>query len=278
VIADDSRARTETLIRKWGIAVEAIRETETSILAFGVRRRRAMVLKVARQGDELRSGEVLAAFRGNGVARVYELADGAVLLELAIPGTPLEGLVIDGRDEEATEVLADLIERMAGGSPPEDCPTAQDWGKAFDRYAASGDERIPRDLVESASRCYARLANSQRQVRLLHGDLHHGNVLSDSRRGWLAIDPKGVVGEIEFEIGAVLRNPVERPDQFVSEETIENRCGVLVRRLNLDRERLLRWAFSQAVLSAVWSVEDGSVVDMKSPALSVATSIGRILA
>jgi len=137
---------------------------------------------------------------------------------------------------------------------------------------------IPRDLVESASRCYARLANSQRQVRLLHGDLHHGNVLSDSRRGWLAIDPKGVVGEIEFEIGAVLRNPVERPDLFVSEETIENRCGVLVRRLNLDRERLLQWAFAQAVLSAIWSVEDGSVVDMKSPALSLATIIGRILA
>jgi streptomycin 6-kinase len=278
VIADDSRARTETLIRKWGIAVEAIRETETSILAFGVRRRRAVVLKVARQGDELRSGEVLAAFRGNGVARVYELADGAVLLERAIPGTPLEGLVIDGRDEEATEVLAELIERMALGSPPEDCPTAQDWGKAFDRYAASGDERIPRDLVESASRCYARLVNSQRQMRLLHGDLHHGNVLSDSRRGWLAIDPKGVVGEIEFEIGAVLRNPVERPDLFVSEETIENRCGVLVRRLNLDRERLLQWAFAQAVLSAIWSVEDGSVIDMKSTALSLATIIGRILA
>jgi streptomycin 6-kinase len=278
MIADDSRARTETLIRKWGIAVEAIRETETSILAFGVRRRRAVVLKVARQGDELRSGEVLAAFRGNGAARVYELADGAALLERAIPGTPLEGLVIDGRDEEATGILADLIERMAGGSPPVDCPTAQDWGKAFDRYAASGDERVPRDLVESASRCYARLAISQRQTRLLHGDLHHGNVLSDSRRGWLAIDPKGVIGEIEFEIGAVLRNPVERPDLFVSEKTIENRCGVLVRRLSLDRERLLQWAFAQAVLSAVWSVEDGSVVDMKSPALSLATIISRILA
>ena len=70
---------------------------------------------------------------------------------------------------------------------------------------------------------YVDLSGSQRSTRLLHGDLQHYNVLFDTDRGWLAIDPKGVVGELEHEIGAVLRNPDERPDLFLSSSVIERR-------------------------------------------------------
>lgn len=65
-----------------------------------------------------------------------------------------------------------------------------------------------------------KLAASQDETTLLHGDLHHYNVLSDVRRGWLAIDPKGVIGEVEYEAGAIFRNPNEMPDLF----TIAKRC------------------------------------------------------
>ena len=61
--------------------------------------------------------------------------------------------------------------------------------------------------VERAQRLYVGLCASQTSTRLLHGDLHHYNILRDGDRGWVAIDPKGVVGEVEYEIGAALRNP-----------------------------------------------------------------------
>ena len=79
------------------------------------------------------------------------------------------------------------------------------------RYAAAGDERIPRALLDPAQRIYADLVRRSAMPALLHGDLHHYNVLSDRARGWCAIDPKGVVGELEYELGAALRNPIDRP-------------------------------------------------------------------
>lgn len=103
------------------------------------------------------------------------------------------------------------------------------------------------------------------------------NVLFDSDRGWLAIDPKGVVGEVEHEIGAALRNPFEQPDLFASRSTIERRLKQFTRRLNLDYERTLAWGFAQAVLSAIWGIEDGFVVDATNPSLRLAEVIRPML-
>ena len=71
---------------------------------------------------------------------------------------------------------------------------------------------------------FAELCASQRGVRLLHGDLQHYNVLFDRRRGWVSIDPKGVLGEPEYEIGAALRNPA-RPALYAVRAIVERGCG-----------------------------------------------------
>ena len=267
--------------REWGVVVERIIETQTSTIAFGLRDSQSVVLKVIKDaGDEWRSGEVLAAFNGNGVVRVYEHAPGAVLMEHLIPGNSLVSLVINGKDEEATDILADVMQRMSSiessrfkdGSPMP-FPTIQDWAKGFDRYPASRDNQIPRQLVENAQKVYLELAASQRHTHLLHGDLQHYNVLFDSARGWVAIDPKGVIGEIEYDIGAALRNPVERPDLFLSRSTVDRRLKQFTNKLNLDFERALAWTFAQAVLSAIWDVEDGFEVDATNPSLRLANII-----
>jgi streptomycin 6-kinase len=127
--------------------------------------------------------------------------------------------------------------------------------------------------VTEGHRWFAELASSQRNARLLHGDLHHYNVLADSQRGWLAIDPKGVIGEPEYEIGAVLRNPHERPDLFISASAIERRLTRFAKRLNLDLQRALAWGFAQAVLSAIWSIEDGFAVDAGHSSIRLANTL-----
>lgn len=267
-------------------------ETESSVIAFGTRAideaasrgRQEVVLKIVKQpGDEWHSGEVLAAFNGNGFVRVYEHAPGAVLLQRLRPGNSLVDLSLHGRDAEATEILANVIQQASSvdlatserespehRSPLQHCPTIHDWAKGFDRYIATGDKQIPMDLVRAGQRVYRDLCASQRQPILLHGDLQHYNVLFDSDRGWLAIDPKGVFGEIEYEIGAALRNPLAQPQLFLLPATVERRLGQFTRRLNLNYERTLAWGFAQAVLSAIWEVEDGFAVDAMNPALKLA--------
>jgi len=279
--------RVDERVRDWGVVVQDTLETETSFLAFGKRGDQPVVLKVIRHpGDEWGCGAVMAAFDGRGMARVYECIEGAALLERLNPGTSLASIALDGRDEEATEILADVIDRMSRPSESSDEPSrealkafvsAQDWGKGFQRYLASGDRQIPASLVEQARQLYFDLCSSQRGVRLLHGDLQHYNILFDSDRGWLAIDPKGVMGEVEYEIGAGLRNPVEKPELFASPEAVERRLRCFEAKLKLNSDRALAWGFAQAVLSAIWSVEDGFAVDAGNPSLRLANAIRPIM-
>jgi streptomycin 6-kinase len=264
--------------RAWRLEVEDVFETETSAIAFVSRGGHALVLKVVKRPcDEWHSGEVLAAFEGSGFVRAYEHAPGAVLLERLRPGNSLVEMALNERDEEATSILADIMQQMAARAPsisqrelPNACATVHDWAEAFARYLVTGDEQVPKVLVEAGQNVYLDLCASQRQPRLLHGDLQHYNVLFDSDRGWLAIDPKGVVGEIEYEIGAALRNPIERPELFLARSTIERRLRQFTDRLAIDYERTLQWAFAQAVLSAIWGVEDGFAVDSANPGLRLA--------
>ena len=275
--------RIESHAGEWEVSIEDPFETESSVIAFGVRHDKPVVLKVIkRTGDEWYSGQILEAFDGEGAARVYKHVPGALLMERLRPGNSLAEIALNGRDEEATNILAEVIQRMSvpssrcqpGLTPA--CATVEDWAKGFERYLSTGDEQIPKPLVAAGQATYLNLCASQDRRHLLHGDLQHYNVLWDSDRGWLAIDPKGVTGELAYEVGAAMRNPYESPSLFTSRATIERRLAQFTNKLNLDYKRALRWAFAQAVLSAIWMVEDGFAVN-ESNSLQLADIIRSML-
>lgn len=264
----------------WRVTVDDVFETPSSLVAYGRRASEQIVLKVVkRPGDEWRSGEVLAEFAGHGVVRVYEHIGGAVLVERLTPGNSLVDLTLSGHDDEATTHIGGVIRTMASAQAIglKTYPTVQDWGKGFSWYIASGDHQISSDLVSHAHQIYDRLCRSQSTVCLLHGDLQHYNILLDERRGWVAIDPKGVIGETEYEVGAMLRNPCEAPSTFTEPRTIERRIRRLSGELQLDATRVLAWAFSQAVLSAIWGIEDGETLDAAEPTIVLAETMRRML-
>src|SRR6185295_85646 len=102
--------------------------------------------------------------------------------------------VRDGRDDEATKAIASIAAQVPGGSAPATAVHAERWLTSFERYSSTRDGQIASDLVAAGFASYARLCESQATRRLLHGDLQHYNVLA-SARGWVAIDPKGIVAE-----------------------------------------------------------------------------------
>ena len=65
---------------------------------------------------------------------------------------------------------------------------------------------LPDAVVERAADLLSELTETSGEPVLLHGDLHHYNILSAEREPWLAIDPKGIVGAAEFDVCAFLRN------------------------------------------------------------------------
>ncbi|MCP4419749.1 MAG: phosphotransferase, partial [Chloroflexi bacterium] len=131
-------------------------------------------------------------------------------------------------------------------------------------------------LVETAESLFADLLASMDTPVLLHGDLHHFNILS-SGAGWLAIDPKGITGEPAYEVGALLRNPM--PDIFNEPELghiTARRLDILAETLQLDRERLRQWSLAQAVLSAWWSYEDGGDASDWQPTMRLASALAKL--
>lgn len=267
--------RLEQLARDWRTTIERTTETLTSVVAYGSRGSEAVVLKVTKSaGDEWHAGALAAAFEGRGMVRVLECIPGAVLMEQLQPATPLAELVEIGRDDQATEALAGVIAQMSSVSPQTSgYQTVTDWGRAFDRYLASTDTQIASDLVAHARERYRALCETQSVPRLLHGDLQHYNVVSDRTRGWVAIDPKGVVGELEFELGAACRNPRGHPELYSSPSAVLRRIDSFAHWLDIDIERAAAWAYSQAVLSAVWSIEDHGVITADEPALQLAAAL-----
>jgi streptomycin 6-kinase len=206
--------------------------------------------------------EALRVFAGRGAARLVESdgAAGALLLERLEPGTPLLSLC-ETDDEAATSAAASVMRKLRRDVPDgHSFPTVADWGEGFRRLRerfGGGTGPFPRALVEEAESLFAELLDSSAEPVLLHGDLHHGNVLAAARDPWLAIDPKGLVGEPAYEVGALLRNPLpqlfDRPQPV---RTTERRIARLSEELGFDRVRVRGWGLAQAVLAGWWSFED----------------------
>lgn len=266
----DLQRRLEHSVRAWNVRIEETHETERSAFVIGTRGDAPVVIKIAkRRDDEWRAGATLRGFSGTSVIGVLESTDGAILLPRLAPGTSLVTVCRED-DEKATAILIDVIRTLSPAPHMAGIPVVQDWAVSFDRYLHGSNTTIPRDLVAEAQRIYLNLCATQRDVHLLHGDLHHDNVLYDSTRGWVAVDPKGVLGELAFEVGAALRNPIEMPEVFTDPSIIDARVRVFSEALSLDRSRVVGWAIAQAVLAAIWLAEDGEPMHPDHPWLTLA--------
>ena len=231
-----------------------------------------LALKLGVPRDELRhEAAALRVWAGQGTVRLIDddPGRGALLLERIEPGTQLADVAaID--DDRATEIGAAVMRRVAhAGAVDPDLdhrgsiafPTLREWGMGFDRYLRAHAQGGPIDLeqVARASAIFASLDASTARRHVLHGDLHHHNVLRSgpNHDDWVVIDPKGVLGDPAFEVGAFLRNPGSafgpRTDGAVR---TRRRIDILTASSGLERERLVDWAWAGTVLSAAWCVED----------------------
>ncbi|HCR2031809.1 TPA: APH(6) family putative aminoglycoside O-phosphotransferase, partial [Enterobacter cloacae] len=105
--------------------------------------------------------------------------------------------------------------------------------------------------------------SSPRDVVALHGDLHHGNVLDFETSGWLAIDPKGLIGERGFDFANIFTNPDlgnPVPPVATVPETFQQRLSIVTGMADLDRERLLKWIIAWCGLSTAWSLSSNETV------------------
>ena len=219
--------------------------------------------------DEFLPGiDALLLYGGRGMARVFRVdrQRRIVLMERVVPGVPLWGATI----ERALEAAVFVMSRLR--NPPPDrhaFPDVRTFRRAWPSHLAlyGGPGPIDADLFEIGERLFLELCDSSAEPVVLHGDLHYGNVLSSERDGWLAIDPKGLIGEACYEVGDLLRNRVDELQG--SAAAMRRRVEMLADLTGFDRERVRLWGLAQTVLSEIWSTEErrASRVDMRAARL-----------
>lgn len=205
--------------------------------------------------------EALKFYDGKAAIKILKegLEKGAVLLEKAEPGQRARDIK---SETEQIHIVSEVIKKLH--KPIRKHLTfsfkiISDWAKAFDRYKekyslSSGP--VPKWMFDKAEAIFNEYPKDNKEQVLLHGDLHNDNILS-SQRGWLIIDPKGIIGEREFELGAFLRNPIyDYPKGSDYKKLETQRIIQFSEELRFEKERILNWAFACAVISLLWFLED----------------------
>jgi streptomycin 6-kinase len=120
---------------------------------------------------------------------------------------------------------------------------------------------IPRRLVEQAIALGTDLiADGTVPDRVIHTDLHYGNILAAEREPWLVIDPKPVNGDPHYEIAPMLWN---RWDEIAGDvrDGVRKRLWTLVDAAGFDEDRARAWVIVRMVHNAMWSLQDGPQTD-----------------
>jgi streptomycin 6-kinase len=190
-----------------------------------------MVLKVPFEyAEESRTGAISVAMSSHGGVEVIEadLATGALLMPKLGASLDQTGL----SDAERVGVCARVIEKLRTCVIRAGTMTVADYNNELVREASF--------LRLRAAEIASNLSTTATETRLLHGDLHHANILSSGDE-WVAIDPKGLVGDPAFEITGYMRNPI----QVIDKDTLRQRLQLFHTALGDPIDRLWGWSFSQ---------------------------------
>lgn len=210
--------------------------------------------------DELRGAYFLEWRGGVGAVRLLDRDNRTMLLEYG--GERLLADVIGKeRDKRATEIAAETLARMLSPSdrpaPPELQPLRERFASLFTK--AEADRKAGQESVYvTAAAIAGDLLQNPADIRPLHGDLHHDNIIFGPR-GWLTIDPKGVLGDPAFDAGNMFYNPLEARDGLCLDESrIAFMAETFGEMLGQSPARILDFAVAYGCLSASWHAEDGN--------------------
>jgi streptomycin 6-kinase len=247
-------AAFEPWLTRWGLTADGAPFASLAGKLLPVRQAgAAAILKLSHASEEIAGGVLMAWWGGDGAARVLAREGEALLLERATGARSLAAMARGGEDDAATRILCAAGERLHAprpAPPPASLVPLQTWFRQLWPTAEAHGGLYAKSAVAARA-----LLAEPREVGVVHGDLHHGNVLDFGERGWLAIDPKGLVGERSYDYPHIIMNP--DVDTATEPGRLARRVEVICEAAHVDPRRLLTWIVAYAGLSASWTLGDG---------------------
>jgi streptomycin 6-kinase len=250
----DDQALFGPWLRRWNLVPdgEVIAGTWAKVIPVRSNGEPAM-LKAGLTDSEASALDLLSWYGGEGAVRLLARGDTAVLMERAVGERSLAAMTRAGDDEEALRVLCDAAARLHAGRAIPPPPSLLPLARRFERLEAASSA-IGGVLTRAWDEARLFLATAHEE-RPLHGDLWHDNVRDGGARGWLAIDPKGFLGERTYEFAIMVGTP-DFPNIAAEPERLRRRARFVADMAALDYSRLLRTMLIDAGLYAVWSMSE----------------------
>ena len=252
---DPGRAAEAAWLRRWRLRPEGdpVTTSSSTIVPVLTEEGEPAILKVAHTGEEVRGADLLVALDGHGVARVLRQQRSALLVERAMGSGDLIAMAErDPDDGTATRIICEVAGIIHEASDAvltgEETPTLIELPTWFQHLFEHADRLGP--FHSRAAEIASALFEDPREPVVLHGDLHHGNVLDFGERGWLAIDPKGLLGERAFDYCNLLCNP--SPAFALEPGRLEARFAAVTDAAGLEPDRFARWLVAWCALSSTW--------------------------
>ena len=198
----------------------------------------------------------LAHWNGAGAVRLLAADPDAyvLLLERLHADRDLTGVLLD----DALTCVGRLLRRLntpAAGPFTRVADRVDDWSAEIGAALRQPSNGIPRRLLEAAAAVLSDDPSAGAPV-LLHTDLHYENVLAADREPWLAIDPKPMLGNAEYEVAPLLWN--RWPEATGSNDLAQHlrrRADVVSEAAGLDRDLVAAWVVVREAVEAVDALE-----------------------
>jgi streptomycin 6-kinase len=266
---------------EWGLMdVQPISELSINFVCFCTSARLGdVVLKLpGPHSERFTEIEALRIFNGRSCCRMLEcdMDAAAFLLKRASPGVPLRAISDRNRQlDVGVRLIASLPVRMYGAST---LPSYGDWiGTAG---AMLGRTHAPSELLallRIAELRYSEINATHENIAVLHGDLHHDNVLQNGPDDWIAIDPQGVVGPSILEAGRFVQNHA-LPDYSQTDfHELERTTEYVANHLVESYGQVQRAMFVLHVLSMCWDWEMNIEQNRITDAIRQCTNLDRAI-
>ena len=222
-------------------------------VASGYQNDKPIILKIGLNSKALaKEASCLKTFAKHAAAEVLATDKNMIIMKRSVPGVTLKEYFPD-KNIEATTILCSVIKELHSA----DIPDEHDFYHVNDLLKTLDNQLdIPENILSKARSIRDNLLSSTDKEVLLHGDLHHDNILKHGDE-WLVIDPKGFIGDPAFEPAAYLCNPIpELLHEDNAKQIVSDRIKLCAEKLEIPEQRIKDWLYVKSVLCWAWSLED----------------------
>lgn len=231
------------------------------------------ILKIGKPCREvITEFNTLLEYKGRHFCEVFDadIDHGVILEEQIYPGVRLrEEKVLDKRLSIFSSLYKQLHIEPAN---TEMYPTYTDWVTRITEYMSKREDYIELYAYMKKAKDICLSLNSKYTKRmLLHGDLHHDNILLNNNGAYKIIDPKGVIGDPIFDVPRFILN--EQDDDKSSDENYLKTCRIIdyfEHSLHIPSKTLKQCFFIEMAMANCWNVESDEVPNLDSVAMAEA--------